>query len=267
MQYPSPSAPPTGKDLVFIVSTSRTGTAFLGRYLSEIIDGAYSAHEPDVNYGWDARTLQSIKSFGVYHVVIGRALGLTGARVLARQYRTGKASHAALVERVRRSRERYHARIAEPLVIEANYQWALLLPVLRDAFPHAKIVLMTRDRDSWVRSWLRKGGRYDAADQVGREGKGRFSPVDLGDAQLGPRWSSMTVTEKLQWEWGYTTEKLTEFAAADRSSRLYTYEDLFLSEHRETVLSRMLDFITEHGGRRYRYHVAPHLLSRRVNAS
>jgi hypothetical protein len=255
------------KDLAFIVSTGRTGTAFFGEHLSRVVDGAYSTHEPDVNYGWDRRTLQSIRTFGVYHMVVGRALGRTGARILAKQYRTGRLSHAEAVERVRRSRARFHESIAVSLVIEANCQWALLLPVLRDAYASARIAVMTRDRDAWVHSCIRKGGRYDAADPVGPSGRGRLSPVELGDPELGPRWESMSVAEKLAWEWTYTTGKLTEFAAADPLCRLYAYEDLFLSEHREAALGRMLDFITDHGERRYAYRFDPGLLGRRVNAS
>jgi hypothetical protein len=251
------------KDLVFITSAGRTATMFLGLHLSKMILSAFSVHEPDLNYGlYDPLTWHNVRQFGLYHMFIGRSLGGAGARVIARSYLTGRLSHAEAVKRARASRTRYFASREESLIIESNYQWAVLLPVLRDAFPKAKIVCILRDKKSWVSSWMRKGGRYDKRDPVRR---GRLTPVMLG-ISTEAEWRSLTVAEKLGWEWEFVTAKLTEFAKEDSLARLYSYENLFLAKDNSTFRD-LLMFIASHDGRCYPVQFVPQLLNQRDNAT
>ncbi|MCQ0987653.1 sulfotransferase [Jiella marina] len=253
------------KDLVFIVSAGRTGTEFLGRKLSTMIDGAFSVHEPDIFYGpFDRRSWPNIRAFGLYHMVIGRILKRTGSRVLATQYRLGELSHVQVVRRVRKSRERYFASRPESLVIESNLQWSLILPVLRDAFPKAKVIVVTRDKESWVRSWMRRGDRYTERDVV-RDG--RLNPKLLGDPVAGPLWDGMSVEEKLNWEWTYTNDALLAFAETDPLTRRFRYEDLFLAADRANHFRQLLDFAARHGERHYPVSFDPAALDERINAS
>ncbi|HUJ02459.1 MAG TPA: hypothetical protein VLW75_02395 [Rhizomicrobium sp.] len=253
------------KDLAFIVSPGRTGTQFLGDKLCNMIEGAYSVHEPDLNHGpFDKRTWRNIRRFGFNHMVVGRLKGLTGGRMLSRAYMIGAISYEEAIERVRKGRERFFAARPEPLLIEANCQWALILPVLRAAFPRARFALITRDRKAWVESCMRRGTRYTEQDRVAQN---RLSPGLLGDSRLGPRWQSMTPREKLEWEWDLIDARLTEFAKADKLSRLFRFEDLFEGQNRATHFRAMLDHIAAQDKRNYPIRFEPSVLEARINAS
>ena len=79
----------------FIVSGGRTGTQFLGDLLSEAIEDSYSEHEPDIIHGFDEGSLERLRRFGLWHMVVGRALGQSGVRVLGTRYLVGKDDLAA----------------------------------------------------------------------------------------------------------------------------------------------------------------------------
>ena len=235
---------------------------FFARHLPLMVDGAFSAHEPDVYYGWrDPTTWQKIREFGLYHMIFGRALGITGARNLAKAYRTGGLVHHEAVRRVKRSRERYFSRRAESLIIESNGQWPLLLPVIRDAFPRAKIVCITRERDAWIKSFQRYGGRYDQMDPARRS---RINAIMLGELDA-PDWEALPQAGKLAWEWELITKAMKEFVCTDANARLFTYEDLFLSDH--SSMKDLLSFVAHHGEREYPICFDPALMRTRVNAS
>jgi hypothetical protein len=250
------------KDLVFIVSPGRTGTMFFARNLPLMIDGAFAAHEPDVFHGFgDAELSRKIHDFGLYHMVLGRALGKTGTRTLATAYRRGLIDHQEAVRKVRESRERYFSRMEKQLIIEANMQWPLLLPVLRDAFPKAKIICITREKNNWIKSFQRHGGRYDKSDRVRHS---RINPVMLGETSAAD-WDAMSQEEKLAWEWSLLTNTLEQFAATDPNSRLYTYENLFLSD--DSSVRDLIAFAADHGDRKYQISFDPEFMRKRVNAS
>lgn len=249
------------KDLVFIVSGGRTGTQFLGMHLASMVKGASSVHEPDINFGLrNPLTWRNVRTFGAYHMLIGRALGRTGARMIGKAYLTGKLKHDQAVRRVRASRRRYVDRCSQPMVIEANGQWVYLLPVLRDAFPLAKIVCITRSRETWVRSWMRKGDRYTARDTAHET---RISPVMLGEEHASV-WRSRSIEEKLEWEWNLIDQLIRSFGGNDPLSRRYAFEDLFLGKDRTTHFENMLRFIAAD---RYPIHFNPAILDRIENAT
>ena len=197
------------KDLVFIASGGRTDTMFLGRQLGEIIPDAYSVHEPDIFHGLiDRRTWKNVRRFGLYHILIGRILKRTGARILGRAYALGELSHEQAVAKIRKSRAKYFAGLSAPLIIESNGQWTHLLPPLRNAFPEAKIICISRREEAWVRSWVNRGNRYTGHDKAGGS---RLTPVELGEMD-GATWDAMSSEERIRWEWRYTDDLLRNFA-------------------------------------------------------
>ncbi len=252
------------KDLVFITSGGRTGTTFFGEKLSGMIDDCFSVHEPDLKYGWrDRRTWQNIYTFGVWHMLIGRALGRTGALPTALRYHTGALSHDDAVSRIHVSRAGYHMKKKETLIVEANPQWGPILPLLRGAFPKAKIVAITRDQDTWVRSWLKRGTRHTPRDPVSPAK--RLTAVTLRDPKYAVKWPTMTADERLRWEWRFVNEQMKNFAREDSLTKLYSYEELFLSDG--AAMQDLLGFVTTHDGRRYEHHFDPSMLSERINAA
>ena len=252
------------KDIVFITSGGRTGTTFFGEKLSAMVEDCFSVHEPDLKYGWrDQRTWRNVKSFGLWHMIIGRAIGRTGGMATALRYLTGRISHEESVRRIRASRVRYFGKQRQPLIVEANYQLSPILPVLRSAFPNAKIIAITRDEDSWVRSWLKKGTRHTSRDPVNPAK--RLTAVTLRDGEYAALWPEMSAEERLRWEWRFLDERMRVFAQQDRLTKLYSYEDLFLSDG--AAMRDLLAFSTTHGERQYSYHFEPEMLAERINAA
>lgn len=65
----------------FIIFAGRTDTRFLGKKLSEMVDSCFSVHEPDIfTPGKEYNTIKKIKTFGFYHLILGKMIGKTGIR-------------------------------------------------------------------------------------------------------------------------------------------------------------------------------------------
>ena len=56
------------KYFVFLISAGRTGTKFFGDLLGEMVDGAFSVHEPDVLMDFKLKSLQQLRHFGLYNL-------------------------------------------------------------------------------------------------------------------------------------------------------------------------------------------------------
>ncbi|WP_374613572.1 hypothetical protein [Sphingorhabdus sp.] len=254
------------KDLVFVASGGRTGTKFMGMHLSSMIEGSFSVHEPDINFGlFNRLTWENVRHFGIYHMLIGRLMGRTGARMIGKSLLTGKMSLAEATRRIRKSREKYVQRHPEQLIIEANGQWSYVLPALRAAFPESKIVCIARSEATWVRSWVRKGDRYTEKDTAGGT---RINPALLGKISEG-EWNACSVEQKLKWEWNFIDNLLRDFSAQDTSgnTRLFEFEDLFFDDDRETHFAGLLAFISQFGDRKYAVNFDSALLDQRENAT
>ncbi len=122
------------KNAVIIVSGGRTGTRFFGDLLSEMVEDSYSVHEPDLFEGLTVRTWQRLKTFELYHIVIGRLLGQTGIRNLSQKYLSDALDLDNLAHAVRDHRFRYFASLNPALIIDSYYQRYGILPVLPLAF-------------------------------------------------------------------------------------------------------------------------------------
>ena len=119
------------KHVAFIASGGRTGTFFFGEVLAEIIDDAFSVHEPDVLHGFSKRSWHAIRTFGFYQMVVGRLMGRTGIRNLTQKFLAGKMTIEDTVAAIHRHRDRYYARISQDYVIESYNQWYGILPRCR----------------------------------------------------------------------------------------------------------------------------------------
>ncbi len=254
------------KDLVFVVSGGRTGTKFFGTVLGTLIDGCFSVHEPDmVNGDLTPRGLvERIGHFGFHHMVTGRLLGTRGVRILSDRYLRGGIGLEDAAATIRAWRDRYHAAIDRPLIVESCSQWYGLLPPLRAAWPQARVVAIVRDPRGWIQSSLNHGRRRGFRDLVEWVGQKRISPAMLGDDEWAGRWPAMSAFQRLCWDWTTINRLLDDFVAGDAHARLYRFEDLFDPERPE-VRRDLLDFVADHG--RYRWHEPEAAFRRRLNAS
>lgn len=260
------------KDIVFIVSGGRTGTAFFGAALGEAVEDCFSVHEPDLlvdplKFGF-RKILQQLRTFGVSHMILDRLRGESGVRNLAQQYLSGAYDQRmdVLVKKIHQHRDRYFAHIEQSLIVESNYQWFGLLPGLRRAYPKAKVVGVIRDPREWVRSAINFGGRRDDRDMVERTGQQRITPAMIGDHEWEEHWGALSTFEKLCWDWKTIYGLIDDFAQCDDACRLYRYEDVFDLDDADT-LKDLLRFIATHPDRTYDCNLSAPTLSQRRNAS
>ncbi len=204
------------KDLVFIASGGRTGTNFFGEVLGRVIEDCHSAHEPEVLQTKDPLNMWRLKTFGIWEMVIGRVLGVTGTRVLGTRLMLGDIDLDTAAERLRRSRARWHTRLPEHLVIESNGPIWFFSAHLETVWPGSKLIGIIRDPRTWVRSFMNHEGRYDQRDRVDWFPPGRLTPAKLGQTELAAQWETWGTFEKLAWEWNVVNSELVR--GVDRDS-------------------------------------------------
>lgn len=235
--------------LVFVVSGGRTGTQFFGHRMSAVIEDCFSVHEPDMFDGFNRVTLDRVKVFGIWHVFLGRILGLTGARIIGHRRLTGAWSNKKAQNMIRRSRTAYHRSISEGLIVESNAQWWPLVSDLLEVWPNAKVIAIIRDPRTWARSWINKRGRYDDKDMVDYFRPGRLTPARLGEADWTARWGAMDTFGKLAWEWRTIYSHLDESVRKSPNARIFRFEDLFAPDG--AAMRDLVNFAADHGERKF----------------
>jgi hypothetical protein len=208
---------------------------FLGERLSDILDDCFSVHEPDILHvvpqkTWSAHladTFRKVRSFGLYHMLIGRVLGKSGTRALAYAYLSGRLSEKQLIDRIHQARDAYIAGRSERVFIEACHQWYPVLGPLQQAYPAARMALVVRDPRTWIMSFLNWGGRHDSRDWVEKLRAGRITPDLVRDAEFASEWPEMSAFEKIAWDWRFIYRQLARQAQKNRQARIFRFEDLF----------------------------------------
>lgn len=241
------------KDLVFIASGGRTGTQFFGNMLKTVIDDCWSEHEPDMLEGLSALTLARIHRFGLWHMVFGRVATVTGVRPLGHRLLTGAMSEEKCAHRLRQSRIRYHATIREPLVVESYSRWWMFAGRIHRIWPGAKTVGIIRDPRTWIVSWLRHNPRCHNGNWKDLFPPGPLTPQLLGETEWAARWEMLGPYGKLAWDWRTIYSNLDRASAENAPDvRLFRFEDLFDPDH--GAMRELVEFITDHGARKYRVH-------------
>lgn len=255
----------SGKDLGLIASGGRTGTAFLGEFLSEMVPESYSVHEPDVWPGLSREALRRIGVFGLKHMVVDRLRGRSGFRNLSLRHIRGELTSEESVDEIQRQRMSYYESLPQPLVIESNYQCFGVVPEFRKAFPDSRVAVLVRHPETWVASYLDYATRRGGRDRVQRWGQSRLHPEMVGDEEYVDRWDDMSRFERLCWDWKIINGALVRAAETDPVVRLFRYEDLFLASNRKDEFRELLTFLTDFGDRSYDVRFDPEALQQRVN--
>lgn len=255
----------TSKDLGLIASGGRTGTAFLGQFLSEMVPESFSVHEPDVWPGLGREALHRIGVFGLKHMVLDRLRGRSGFRNLSLRRIRGELTAEETVDEIHRQRIAYYESRSQPLVVESNYQCFGIVPEFRRAFPNSRVAALVRHPETWVASYLDYGTRRGGRDRVQRWGQSRLHPAMVGDEEYVGRWDGMSRFERLCWDWKAINGALVRGARSDQVVRLFRYEDLFLASDREDEFREFLAFLTDFGDHSYDIQFDPDALRQRVN--
>jgi len=204
------------KRLAFIVSTGRTGTGFLTRMINEGVPDAFSLHEPRPAFRRRLRAWM------------------------------GRAPSAMEKLRFERTRKRFLKEGRGDLYVENNYQLFAAIPMIRAAFPQAKIIHVIRDGREVTTSFLNRY-RYIRSDPI--------TPADVRGDPAGQWWEGWTPVQKLAWYWVTVNRHIR----AQEPELVVRFEDLFDDDR--TALWDLLDFL-EVG---YEREVVRNLAQNRVN--
>ena len=254
----------SNKNLVFVLSGGRTGTKFLGDLLSKVIEDCHSEHEPDLFLGWSHETRSRLRTFGLWHMIGGRALGRTGLRVVGMQHLTGNWQFNRVRETIRAQRRPYFEGLGESLVIESYYAWWMLGPELRHIYPASKIVGVVRDPRTWISSWQARSTGRDRGHWTHMFPPGPLTPRNIGDEQYADRWEGLGPIGRLAWQWATINAKLLA-AQKTAEARIYRFEDVF--DPNTGALYSMLENLVEFADRTYAFSDPTPLISDRRNAS
>ena len=254
------------KDLVFIVSGGRTGTQFLGDRISMAIEDSFSVHDPDILSIYVRRVLERIRTFGLYNMTIGKTIGRTGVRSIGQRLISERIDRKTALNRLERLRQKFHASIDQPLVVESNSQWLYVCDELMSIWPHARIIVIVRDPRTWIRSWLNKGIRWRTYDPVRLLPPGRLTPAKIGDRAWADKWKSFGIVGRLAWEWRFVYSRLQEHAENNLNARIFRFEDLFHSED-ETSMQELVKFAATHPDRKYYFNLPKEFTEKVQNAS
>jgi len=253
------------KNLVFIASGGRTGTQFLGDLLATIIDDCWSEHEPDMFAGFNVKSWQRIKDFGLWHMAVGRALGQTGLRAAGTKFLTGGSDIAKVAATLRRQRAKYHGRIEQSLVIESYWRWWMFAGHMENVWPGAKTVGIIRDPKSWISSWLAHDSSHSGTPWTYHFPPGPITPARIGDDQWTDRWDSLSPVGRLAWEWKEIYRRVDAAAQSDQNTKMFRFEDLF--DAKTGTMQELVEFASAHPDKRYATSNADAVMSSVRNAS
>lgn len=186
--------------VVFIVSTGRTGTTAVARCLNEAFVGVRALHEP--------RPTRHL-------------------RLASNAYLCGRLSARRVADLLVAGRRRLCDRIAEPVYVESNPCLHGVVEVLPDVFDRPRIVHVTRDPCTYVVSALNFGAQRGLKRLLAAWLPYWVLKPEQIDPAATRRWAAMSPIERFSWAWRATNERLERAAGTfgDRYVRI-RFEDL-----------------------------------------
>jgi len=200
----------------FLISTGRTGTAFLAKFFRTFSPNIDSRHEPDPDL---------------------LKLGVNFAR--------GKVSFEKAVRTITKSRQWICANLnkqKKDIYIESNNRLFSLIPALWEVFPAARIIHITRDGRDIVRSTMNRD-HYTPKDGIYFRKNLRMQGIDFPGDPYREKWNTMTQFEKACWHWAKKDGILHNSIKNDPRAITIKFEDIFSKENNYPGLWEMIEFM------------------------
>ena len=223
---------------LFIISSGRTGTDFLGKNIGYLSNSIYSIHQPDVINFTKSRRKElffKLTNLGFINIIVLKFLGIKGTRNLSlkrvKNYFEKEKSLKKLID----ERKKLNLNPVN-LYIEANWQ---LFGIIQDllSLKSSKVILIFRDPRNWVTSWMNKGGWYDNKDLLSKInvlGFKRITPQNVGI--YNPEWKNYTRFQKLCWVWNYMNSNFyNTLRENNKNVRHFFFEDIFMKKDKTTI--------------------------------
>lgn len=192
---------------VIVLSTGRTGTMALARFLNARCPGVTAVHEPR-----PSRIL----------------------RLASNRYLCGHNSRPRLRLLYRLCRRDLFAAVRTPVYVEANNFLHGFNDVLDDLFGEPLVVHLVRDPRTFVRSWINFGVFRGVKGATGRWFPHWLLKPEQYRPESGLVWAQMEPVARLAWYWSVVNGELERGAAlfGPRYLRI-RYEDLFAASGAE----------------------------------
>lgn len=257
------------KHCVFITSTGRTGTQFLAKSLSQMIEDCFSVHEPANVFFRDLKKwARDIKRFGFYQMTVGQFLPSKSMCKLSTYRRIGKISDEKTKEYIKGLRKQILQETKESIYVESSNHLHGVIDLLQEVFPNSKTVFIIRDPRTWIRSALSSPVYllYKWGDLSFLEMSMR--PYHFKDDPYFKKWKSMSRFEKYAWYYNKLNTFVLKTMEGRKNFKVYRYEDLFITADKEKKFLEFLDFSSRFDDGFYRnYTFKPELLNKKLNSS
>ena len=253
------------KYLTFIMSGGRTGTKFLGDFLSKHIEQSYSVHEPDILYGINIDSLIKIRTHGLWNTLIGRAIGRSGVRVIGSNFISGKWSATQTRRAIISQRSSYHRSIDRPLLIESYYAWWMVADILPYIYPNLSMVGIVRDPRTWIESWRARSPTRARGHWSHHLPPGPLTAKLVRDERWESTWNELSEVGKLAWQWNCINSHLLS-AQRQHGLSLFTFEEIF--DGPATAFRKLCESASTFAGRKFDIvEFDPSFLQQKSNAS
>ncbi len=257
------------KHSVFINSTGRTGTQFLAKVMSKMIDDCSSFHEPGTPWiSKPDKWLTQIKQFGLYHMTLGQLKASHSMFKLSAERIRGNLNDEQIKKYIIHMREEFIKQIESEIYVESSGHIYGLLDILDDLFENSKFVFIIRDPRNWIRSAL---NTYEYI---------LYGPLDLKFANLSIKasdlpkdnyynyWEQMSLFEKYCWYYNKLNSYVIGKMEGKSNFKIFRYEDLFSEETRDQNFKNMLDFAADFpDGFQRKINYRPELMARKVHSN
>jgi len=209
------------KEVFFIVSTGRTATQFLAKYLqANYSEEVIALHEPVpdlLNTGIDKLrgTLSTLQL--VNHIKLNRSL----------QCRAIEKSTPAKI------------------YIESNNNVTVSMYELKKVFPKIKFIHVIRDPRTYIGSSINKINKSNSLDYTmysPTDNRPRITPMDYNENITQKDWIGFSQFKKVAWYWAKMNNLILDYSSNNNNIITVKYEDIFLSDDHKG-LNHILDFI------------------------
>jgi hypothetical protein len=207
---------------VFVVSTGRTGTKFFETFFNVVDKKSHTVHEPQPDF------------FDLSMNKVRLNWSASQIEAYIRQYR-GNYLRKLSPNKIKR-------------YVECNPFLPIILDNIVAVFKKAKIIIITREAKSYVKSALNKSPIDDGKMFVYAENDGRLRlrALDYKDDPWLNEWESFSRMQKIAWFWNKTNLHLLDFYKNNKPISLHIkFEDIFSSdkEQRKKTIISILTFL------------------------
>ena len=205
------------KKFCFIISSGRTGTTFLSKYFNQFFDDVLSVHEPKVH----------VKSMG--KKFLNKDISMIKAKKLFLSLRRDLY--------INKSKK-------NSIIIESNPTLGWLVPLLKDLFDNPKIIFVTRDPKTYVRSAFDKIPQESNPDKLfysKEDMQSRLTPYYFKNDSIRANWENMERFEKICWFWNRFNKHIYSELKEYDNLLIVKFEDIFQNDNSNTI-KKMIDF-------------------------